>query len=523
MSATLVQIIPSELPPPAKLAFSNLASTVFGGTSREYAAEPPNKTQQDNWTILSRKSGMTNFLLPSSLRFQDTNESSSYSQTQTLQKGFSGMISRERPAQIFPPAQSGTTMPPFMQIFNRKMETNSTTTLFEFIGDFFKSLPKPSAKLDSIEVTLDSSSEVANLAVFRYHSVSEGSTKHSSLHSTENASPTSTQPQRPNIRRQRISFYNRNVRSRHYFSDENDVTKADGHSEIESKLEAETVTTVTEENVTEAEYSSEVDVSGSLNETVSRLEESFDGWKSFLEWRDGIELDVTSTPVEAEPVEDGDHDLFENYSQDGFSIFAIRLYDSDELESAADDEDSTSDNLENIKEAELELSDDQAAHSSHTMDLESILATFPKAVASRPASPKGPPITQTFPVVCSASFHETRFRSVSEPIDHIPVLWRDVPLAFFKTGVHLSAQNFHITKPKRSSIVPQVLSDEQYTEYTITVKLLRPRILPFGNPEPCSHQLHRRYSHFRSLFVELTKAGEYQMFKWPDVPKKTYL
>ncbi|KAJ3223032.1 hypothetical protein HDU81_009455, partial [Chytriomyces hyalinus] len=29
--------------------------------------------------------------------------------------------------------------------------------------------------------------------------------------------------------------------------------------------------------------------------------------------------------------------------------------------------------------------------------------------------------------------------------------------------------------------------------------------------------------HFRSLFVELTKAGEYQMFKWPDFPQKTYL
>ncbi|KAJ3229029.1 hypothetical protein HDU78_009314 [Chytriomyces hyalinus] len=140
------------------------------------------------------------------------------------------------------------------------------------------------------------------------------------------------------------------MRSRYYFSDENDVTKVDGHSEVEPKLEAETITTVTEENVTEAEYSSEVDVSGSLNETIPPLEVNYDGWKSFLEWRDGIELDVTASSVEVGSVADTDHDLFENNSQDGFSIFAIRLYDSDELESTADDDDSSCDHLEDIKD-----------------------------------------------------------------------------------------------------------------------------------------------------------------------------
>ncbi|TPX52368.1 hypothetical protein CcCBS67573_g09888 [Chytriomyces confervae] len=553
MSATLVQIIPSELPPPAQLAFSNLTSTVFGGTpsnSREYAAEPSNEPQQGSVTASSIRyspspSEMDYFeseiwndqlsleaslpKLPSSLRFQDTNASSTSTQTQSLQRG-SSMTTRERPAQISTAQSSSAKIPhshaTIMKIFDRKMETNSTTTLFEFIGEFFKSLPKPSAKLDSIEVTLPSSSQVANLAVFRHHGVSESSTKRSSFHSIENASPTSAQPvlQRPSVRRQRISFYNRNVRSRYYFSDENDVTKVDGHSEVESKLEAETVTTVTEENVTEAEYSSEVDVSGSLNETIPRIEENYDGWKSFLEWRDGIELDVTASSVDVGPVADADHDLFENNSHDGFSIFAIRLYDSDELESTADDDDSNCDNLENTKEAEqVEVSDDQAACPSHTMDLESILAAFPEAVARRPASLKGVPITQTSPIRCSASFHEPRFRSVSEPADHAPAIWRDVPLAFFKSGVHLSVQNFHITKPKHSTLVPQVLSDEHYTEYCITVKLLRPRIVPFGNTEPCSHQLNRRYSQFRSLFVELTKVSEYQTFKWPDFPKKTYL
>ncbi|KAJ3398845.1 hypothetical protein HDU80_008520 [Chytriomyces hyalinus] len=262
------------------------------------------------------------------------------------------------------------------------------------------------------------------------------------------------------------------MRPRYYFSDENDVTKVDGHSEVESKLEAETVTTVTEENVTEAEYSSEVDVSGSLNETIPRIEENYDGWKSFLEWRDGIELDVTASSVDVGPVADADHDLFENNSHDGFSIFAIRLYDSDELESTADDDDSNCDNLENTKEAEqVEVSDDQAACPSHTMDLESILAAFPEAFARRPASLKGVPITQTSPIRCSASFHEPRFRSVSEPADHAPAIWRDVPLAFFKSGVHLSVQNFHITKPKHSTLVPQVLSDEHYTEYYLTKSL----------------------------------------------------
>ncbi|TPX50246.1 hypothetical protein CcCBS67573_g10101 [Chytriomyces confervae] len=301
------------------------------------------------------------------------------------------------------------------------------------------------------------------------------------------------------------------MRPRYYFSDENDVTKVDGHSEVESKLEAETVTTVTEENVTEAEYSSEVDVSGSLNETIPPLEENYDGWKSFLEWRDGIELDMTASSVEVGPVANADHDLFENNSQDGFSIFAIRLYDSDELESTADDDDSSCDHLEDIKDAEqVGISDDQSACSRRTMDLESILAAFPDYVARPPASLKGLPIAQTSPILCSASFHETRFRSVSEPADHSPSLWRDVPLAFFKSGVHLFVQNFHTTKPKHSTLVPQVLSDEHYTEYSITVKLLRPRIIPFGNAEPCSHQLNRRYSQFRSLFVELKKAREYQ-------------
>ncbi|KAI8822839.1 hypothetical protein BJ741DRAFT_584440 [Chytriomyces cf. hyalinus JEL632] len=499
MSATLVQIIPSELPPPAQLAFSDLTSTVFGGapsTSREYAAEPPNEPQQGSVTASSIRyspspSEMDYFeseiwndqlsleaslpKLPSSLRFQDTNASSTSMQTQSSQRESSGMTSRERPAQISA-AQSGSAKIPHshatvMKIFDRKTGTNSTTTLFEFIGEFFKSLPKAAAKLDSIEVTLDSSSQVANLAVFRHHSVSESSTKRSSLNSMENASPTSAL-HRPSIRRQRISFYNRNVRSRYYFSDENDVTKVDGHSEVESKLEAETVTTVTEENVTEAEYSSEMEVSGSLNETIPRLEENYDGWKSFLEWRDGIELDVTASSAEVGPVADADHDLFENNSQDRFSIFAIRLYDSDELESTADDDDSNCDNLENTKEAEqVEVSDDQAACPSHTMDLESILAAFPEAVARRPASLKGLPITQTSPIRCSASFHETRFRSVSEPADRTPALWRDVPLAFFKSGVHLSVQNFHITKPKHSTLVSQVLSDEHYTEYSITVKV----------------------------------------------------
>ncbi|KAI9359284.1 hypothetical protein DFJ73DRAFT_121333 [Zopfochytrium polystomum] len=102
-----------------------------------------------------------------------------------------------------------------------------------------------------------------------------------------------------------------------------------------------------------------------------------------------------------------------------------------------------------------------------------------------------------------------------------------VPLAFYKYGLYMTVEPAPVRGgqpsplPALSDFVGGWLTTE-FTLYTVTVKLLKPRVTGFRNAVPCSFTVNRRFREFELLYKSLLdEYGEF-ISDWPHFPSKGY-
>ncbi|KAI9357310.1 hypothetical protein DFJ73DRAFT_203104 [Zopfochytrium polystomum] len=101
-----------------------------------------------------------------------------------------------------------------------------------------------------------------------------------------------------------------------------------------------------------------------------------------------------------------------------------------------------------------------------------------------------------------------------------------VSLAFFKHGVHISAEECELRggKPLVSGLPSWVGSwlTAEFTLYTVTVKLLKPKVTGFRNATPSTFAVTRRYREFESMYKAMLKEYGDFVTGWPPFPSKGY-
>ncbi|KAJ3345813.1 hypothetical protein HDU83_003704 [Entophlyctis luteolus] len=116
-------------------------------------------------------------------------------------------------------------------------------------------------------------------------------------------------------------------------------------------------------------------------------------------------------------------------------------------------------------------------------------------------------------------------RLMSPPKESFTPIWKDVPIMYFKNGVHWTVlRSDQVVSPifaGSTSLTAYGLWFE-HTRYTLVFKILRPQIYPFDNDYPFEIIFDRRYAEFRELFLELTKTYQDRIFSWPPFPKRTF-
>ncbi|KAJ1533689.1 hypothetical protein HK096_004915 [Nowakowskiella sp. JEL0078] len=81
---------------------------------------------------------------------------------------------------------------------------------------------------------------------------------------------------------------------------------------------------------------------------------------------------------------------------------------------------------------------------------------------------------------------------------------------FYNLGLHIAVSDPTISHDKL----------ENFTSYTITIKLLRPNVQGFNNDTVCTLTVNRRYSEFRHFYLSIMK--KYLAIQdWPELPKKS--
>ncbi|KAJ3068085.1 hypothetical protein HK102_007267, partial [Quaeritorhiza haematococci] len=93
-----------------------------------------------------------------------------------------------------------------------------------------------------------------------------------------------------------------------------------------------------------------------------------------------------------------------------------------------------------------------------------------------------------------------------------------IPTVFYRHGVYIGVSQ--ISTPERKGKIDKMLNG--YTQYTLTVKLLRPGIPLYGNSAACTFTVYRRYREFRSFYQELVKKYRKLISGWPEFPKKSF-
>ncbi|KAI8620754.1 hypothetical protein BC830DRAFT_445534 [Chytriomyces sp. MP71] len=431
-----------------------------------------------------------------------------------------------------------------MKFFDRASlthQTSSSSTIFEYIGDLFKSLPTSSTPQDSgyqkkftvPQPTLPSKPLGENIehpSVVRPYVPSEPISLRVSavMKQSHSATPPQQQSQnqrppiRRSVRRQRISFYNRTVRSNYYFLDENDVGRHESSSEVGSRTEVESITTGTDdvidrslmdENVVELEYPCENNAGSTDDHDLDFAPNSPREWKSFFEWRDGIELgdqdEFEATDLTNLEPEESDVDI-----SDGLSLFAMRPDEFEDVDSVVDD-----DSMADSDGPEASLPIDKREPGSpvpliSAFDIESILVSMlEESTIHLKSSKSAPSLAQPSPAHSTGYLYSVRNRSFSEPI-RASAIWQGVPLVFFRNGVHFSivgSEFVHQTTP-----FPEIFTHlglrKDFVAYSIMLKLLRPEIESYENPRPCSLQITRRYSEFKGLFQDLVSRQIHRRF-----------
>ncbi|KAI8838321.1 hypothetical protein BJ741DRAFT_602124 [Chytriomyces cf. hyalinus JEL632] len=87
---------------------------------------------------------------------------------------------------------------------------------------------------------------------------------------------------------------------------------------------------------------------------------------------------------------------------------------------------------------------------------------------------------------------------------------QQIPFAFYRNGLYASVSN------------PKYRDEFGCIMYTVSVTLLRINIPNFGNDEPLTLSLERRYTDFRRLFLSLKHEYNNEIPTWPDFPPKSY-
>ncbi|KAJ3224088.1 hypothetical protein HDU81_008744 [Chytriomyces hyalinus] len=87
---------------------------------------------------------------------------------------------------------------------------------------------------------------------------------------------------------------------------------------------------------------------------------------------------------------------------------------------------------------------------------------------------------------------------------------QQIPFAFYRNGLYASVAN------------PKYRDEFGCIMYTVSVTLLRINIPNFGNDDPLTLSLERRYTDFRRLFLSLKHEYNNEIPAWPDFPPKSY-
>ncbi|KAI9344344.1 hypothetical protein BDR26DRAFT_962482 [Obelidium mucronatum] len=282
-------------------------------------------------------------------------------------------------------------------------------------------------------------------------------------------------------RSHRISFYNRSVRSSRYGAEENASAAAENFSETESKLDLESIATGTEVDGGDRELDRTPSESDMPDDTQSIedddqgvLDSDHDGWKSFIEWRNGIERlgqpnEVESPPSISETESKTSEDL--NISDnDGVSLYTVRGVKGDA---------GVAPNLlpGAISEPEVGSRNDETNLPLVLFNLEGWLQSLsPRGFEFYPPKKSLPLVSLSENIVPSHNFGIVRQRSRSETRGKIlPAFWEGVPLSFFKNGVYLAITGTsHVNSAKSldpTSILSAIGRRLEYTSYTVTLKV----------------------------------------------------
>ncbi|KAJ3158607.1 hypothetical protein HK101_001270 [Irineochytrium annulatum] len=106
-----------------------------------------------------------------------------------------------------------------------------------------------------------------------------------------------------------------------------------------------------------------------------------------------------------------------------------------------------------------------------------------------------------------------------------------VPTIFYRNGVFLSVGEPGAATSSDSRAAPgasgsngnAVIGATEYTQYRITVRLLRPNLPGIGNPSPVTFKVTRRYREFRAFYFHLvSRFSAETVAGWPEFPRKSF-